>query len=287
MLLQSVLSSGIAAGAFYALLAMALQMTYSGSGILNFAQGDIAAFGAFAYWQFTVKNHVDGLIALVLALVLGLVVGAVVYLLLRPFSSRSAFEASMASIAVSFLLEGVFQYHFGSQTLLPAPLVRGGPLHLGGAVVPRQDIVIIVVAALAGAAVFVLLRLTRLGLAIRAVANNPEAARIAGVRVGLVQGSVFAIGGLLSFAGGAVTAPIVGAGFVSGQTFIVSAFVAAVLGGLGAVWMAALGGLALGIIESIIGSTSISNYTDAALFVVLILVLLFRPGGLAGKAQAT
>jgi branched-chain amino acid transport system permease protein len=280
MNISATLASGIATGAFFALLAMALQMTYSASGVLNFAQGDLAVGGAFAYWALTTKAGINVVASLLITIVIGFVVGAMVFGIVRLFTERSALEASLATIAISFGLEGVFQYVYGSQTDIGIPLIAGAPLHLFGAVLPRQNVAIVGLAIIIAVAVALILRTTKLGLMVRMVASNRNGARATGVSIPQVQGAVFAIGGAMSFAAGAAIVPITGASFISGQTLIITSFVAAVLGGLGGLWTAGAGGLVLGIIQSYLGTTSAGTYTETALFIVLMAVLLLRPNGL-------
>ena len=282
----AILAAGIASGGFFALLAMSLQLTYSSTGILNFAQGDLAVGGAFCYWELTTQAHLDGWVSLAICLPLGMIVGACVFSALRAFTRRSTLEASLATIAVSFCLEGMFQYVFGSQTDLAPALIPGPPLHILGAVVPRQNIVVVAAAIVLGAAVALVLQRTRLGLMVRIVASNPEGARSVGVSVDQTQCAVFAIGGVLSFAAGALMASIIGASFVAGQNLIITSFVAAVLGGLGGLWSAALGGLVLGVLQTYLGTTSAGTYTETTLFVVLMAVLLLRPKGLVARRAA-
>lgn len=286
MNISATLASGIATGAFFALLAMALQMTYSASGVLNFAQGDLAVGGAFAFWALTSQAGINVIASLLITVLIGFGVGLAVFSVVRLFTSRSALEASLATIAISFALEGIFQYVYGSQTNVAAPLMAGAPVHILGAVVPRQNIAIVVLAIVVAVAVLLILRTTRLGLMVRMVASNREGARSVGVSITQVQGAVFAIGGAISFAAGAAVVPITGASFVSGQTLIVTSFVAMVLGGLGGLWTAAAGGLVLGILQSYLGTTSAGTYTETVLFIILMAVLLLRPNGLFSRRAA-
>lgn len=288
MNVPAIIATGLAVGALYALLAMGLQLSYSGTDVLNFAHGDVAVSGAFCYWYMTTQAHISGWLALMVSIVSGAIAGAIVYLVLRIYSAKSTLIASIASIAISFVIQGVLQYSFGSEPKISQPLLAGNPIHLGSTVVPRQNLVVMGAAVVLGAALFLVINKSRLGLSVRATFDNSEAARTIGVSVFGVQLAVFMLGGLASFTAGAVVAPIIGASFASGLGMVVAAFMATVLGGLGRLWMAGVGGLLLGLIQSVIGSTSAGQYTQTVLFGLLMVALLLRPQGVLGsRARAS
>jgi branched-chain amino acid transport system permease protein len=203
--------------------------------------------------------------------------------MLRRFSTRSEIAASIGSIAISFALMGLFQFVFGSAKTVAEPLVAGAPVDFLGAVVPRQNLVVIGLAIILTAILAVIMGMSRLGLAIRATAGNLSAARGAGIPVVRTQAVVFGLGGALAFVAGAALAPITGAGFNAGQALMVSVFTATVLGGLGSLWMAGVGGVLLGLLQAILGATPAGPFTRTTLFVLLMVILLVRPGGIAGK----
>jgi branched-chain amino acid transport system permease protein len=280
-----IFQAAIATGAFYALLAMALQMTYSGTGMLNFAQGDLAIGGAYSYYVLNYSHHINSWVALIITMGFGAVAGSLVFLILWKFLGRSSLEATLASVGISFALEGGYQYFFGSNILLPNPIMAGAPLHMFGSVVPRGNIIIVAVAIVMLASLFVLMKRTRLGLMIRSVASNPYGARAMGISDNRTRGVVFALGGVLSFGAGALIGSTIGASSGGGQLLIVSAFVGAVVGGLGSSWTAALGGLVLGALQTYLGATSAGTFTETWTFALLMIVLLVMPKGLFGRSD--
>jgi branched-chain amino acid transport system permease protein len=223
-------------------------------------------------------------IAMVSCAVFGMVIERLAY---RPLRERSKLTVLITAIGVSLLLENGGQFVFGADpksfpTLFPARNFQ----FAGGLVVSSSQIIVLVVtAALLVGLQFVVLR-TRIGTAMRAVSFNHQAASLVGINIDHIISFTFGLGSALAAAGGILYS----LNYPSIEPYMgilpgLKAFVAAVLGGIGNIPGAALGGLLLGVIETFVNGSRFSTYTDAIAFAVLIIILLFRPAGLLGRIQ--
>ena len=286
------LINGISLGAIYALIALGYTMVYGVLRFINFAHSDVFMVGAFA--GFYLSKYIpqsgiwSGLLILVLAMIVCAVLGvAIERFAYRPLRKRSKLNVLITAIGVSLLLENVGQFCFGANPKAYPSLFPTAHFQLGGGLVlsSNQLAVFIVTIVLLVVLQYIVLK-TRIGTAMRAVSFNPTAASLVGINIDHIISFTFALGSALAAAGGILYAlnyqeiePLMGV--LPG----LKAFVAAVLGGIGNIPGAALGGLLLGVIESFVKGSRWSTYTDAIAFTLLILILLFRPAGLLGKMQ--
>jgi branched-chain amino acid transport system permease protein len=285
------LINGLSLGSIYALIALGYTMVYGVLRFINFAHSDVFMIGAFAgfYLSKYVPHETMGGGLLVLAgamlicAALGVTIERFAY---RPLRNRSKLNVLITAIGVSLLLENAGQYFFGAD---PKPFPVLFPVkvfNFGGIVVSSNQLAVFVVTILLLVILqFIVLR-TKMGTAMRAVSFNPMAASLVGINTDVIISFTFALGSALAGAGGILYSlnyeaidPLMGV--LPG----LKAFVAAVLGGIGNIPGAALGGLLLGIIESFVNGSRFSTYTDAIAFALLILILLFKPAGLLGKMQ--
>ncbi len=214
---------------------------------------------------------------------LGILIERLAY---RPLRNRSRLSVLITAIGVSLLLENAGQMFFGAN---PQPFPQIFPSRefvFGQLVISSKDIVVLTVTLSFLAVLKFIVQKTRIGTAMRAVSFNPQAASLMGVNVNVVISFTFGLGSALAAAGGILWAykfpkidPLMGV--APGIT----AFVAAVLGGIGNIPGAALGGLLIGIIETFVKGSRFSTWTDAIAFLILIFILLFKPAGLLGKLQ--
>ncbi len=290
------LVNGLALGSILALIALGYTMVYGILRFINFAHGDIFMLGAFAGFYLAPKigllvplPSVAGALAvlvIVMAIcaVLGVVIERMAY---RPLRRQPRLTMLITAIGVSLFLENAGQFVFGAAPqkfpqILPAyPLPKWGGLSFNS----NQIVVVVVTGALLAALRYIVLK-TRMGRAMRAVSFNPEAAALMGVNTDVVISFTFALGSALAAAAGILFAidypsidPLMG--ILPG----LKAFVAAVLGGIGNLPGAALGGIIIGITETLVSGYVSSTYRDAIAFAVLILILLVKPSGLLGKKE--
>ena len=286
------LINGLSLGAIYALIALGYTMVYGVLRFINFAHSDVFMIGAFA--GFYLSNYLPhesmggGLVvlagAMLLCAALGITIERLAY---RPLRNRSKLNVLITAIGVSLLLENAGQFFFGTKPKPFPVLFPVKDINLGGGLVlsSNQLAVIIITVMLLVALQFIVLK-TKIGTAMRAVSFNPVAASLVGINTDIVISFTFGLGSALAGAGGILYSmnyqsidPLMG--ILPG----LKAFVAAVLGGIGNIPGAALGGLLLGIIETFCNGSRWSTYTDAIAFTLLILILLFKPAGLLGKLQ--
>ncbi|MEI6338138.1 MAG: branched-chain amino acid ABC transporter permease [Verrucomicrobiota bacterium] len=294
--------NGLSLGAIYALIALGYTMVYGVLRFINFAHGDVFMVGAFAglYFHRWLKPIFTGwpaaasaivilLLSMAFCALLGIVIEKVAY---KPLRRRSRLTVLITSIGVSLLLSYGAQLLFGAAPKGFPQLVanRTVSLPLGASVTVEQITVLVVTLLLLLALTFAVLR-TRMGLAMRALSNNPTAAALMGVNNDAVISFTFGLGSALAGAAGIFFAMLYQAidpfmGILPG----IKAFVAAVLGGIGNIPGAALGGVLLGLLETLVVGYSQnigipSGYRDAVAFVILILTLMFKPTGLLGKTE--
>jgi len=300
------LINGLSLGAVYALLALGYTMVYGILRFINFAHSDVFMVGAFAGYYaarpFTIgfagtgpalrvnlgigtHSVSGGLLALLLSMAICALLGIVIErLAYRPLRQRSKLTVLITAIGVSLLLESAGQLVFGADPkpfpeLFPVREFSGGGLNVSS----NQLLVIGVSALLLIGLQFIVLK-TKMGTAMRAVSFNHQAASLVGINNDRVISFTFGLGSALAAAGGILYAM----NYPSIEPYMgilpgLKAFVAAVLGGIGNIPGAALGGVLLGLIETFVNGSHYSTYTDAIAFAVLILILLFRPAGLLGK----
>ena len=299
------LVNGIVLGSIYALVALGYTMVYGILGLINFAHGEVVMIGAMI--ALTVIQLLIGsgialpgpliaalglLIAMPVCMALGYAIERVAY---RPLRAAPRLAALITAIGVSILLQNAAMIVWGRQYHAFPALLPAAPHTLAGATVDDLQIFIVLLAAAIMAGLLALVHRTRLGRAMRATAQNPEVAGLMGVNVNTVISTTFVIGSALAAVAGIMVAAYYGiAHYFMGFMLGLKAFTAAVLGGIGNLAGAMLGGLLLGVIESLgagyigplTGGFLGSHYQDVFAFVVLILVLVFRPSGLLGEQVA-
>jgi branched-chain amino acid transport system permease protein len=291
------LINGLALGSILALIALGYTMVYGILRFINFAHGDIFMLGAFAGFYLAPKVATilpvpsiwSGLVVMILSMAICAVIGIVIEkLAYRPLRRQPRLTVLITAIGVSLLIEYTCQnsHAFGAApksfpTLIPAYPIKLGALSLNS----NQLVVLAVTLALLLALRFIVLK-TKIGMAMRALAFNPEAAALMGINTDVVISFTFGLGSALAAAAGilfAVNYPAIDPlmGILPG----LKAFVAAVLGGIGNLPGAALGGIIIGVTETFVAGYISSTYRDAIAFGILILILLVKPSGLLGKKE--
>jgi branched-chain amino acid transport system permease protein len=303
-LVQQVIN-GLVLGSLYALIALGYTMVYGVLNLINFAHGDVLMVGALAALSSIGLLHglwpgLPGWALLILGMMaaipvcvsLSLVIERVAY---RPLRNAPRLAPLITAIGVSILIQTMAMLVWGRNYLTFPQLLPEAPLHLGNATISVTKIVVIVLAAVIMGALLWLIQSTRLGRAMRATAENPRVASLMGVNPDSVIATTFAIGaGLAAVAGVMIEATYQVAHFYMGFIPGLKAFTAAVLGGIGNIAGAMVGGIVLGLIEALgagyIGQLTNgifgSNYQDVFAFIVLCTVLILRPSGLLGERVA-
>jgi branched-chain amino acid transport system permease protein len=290
--------NGVTIGAFYSLVALGYTMVYGVLKLINFAHGDLFMWGA--YLGLTGLNFVLGLmtgtsawailptVVVVMATVAlaGVVVERVAY---RPLRSAGRLAPVISALGVAFILQSLARNIYGANwKTYPQGITPTGGFQLAeGVRVSVMQIIVLAVSFLLMGALYLFVQRTRTGTAMRAVSLDHDTSRLMGIDVNRIIGIVFLIGPGLGGVAGMIVALYYGSfDFTLGWVFGLKAFIAAILGGIGNIPGAMLGGMMLGIIETL-GSGYLSpQWKDVIAYVILILILIFRPTGLLGERVA-
>ncbi len=287
------LINGLSLGAIYALIALGYTMVYGVLRLINFAHGDVYMLGAFAGYFIANALKLDAnpsILWAILVTIGAMAVCAVVGILIerfayRPVRHHSRLTSLITAIGVSLLLEYGGQVVFGATPRFFPQMVRSETYSLGGVQITNQSLLIIVVAVVMMFGLHFVVHRTKIGKAMRATSYNLSVAKLMGINTDFVIAFTFALGSALAAAAGVLVAlsipridPLMG--LMTG----LKAFVAAVLGGIGNIPGAMLGGMLIGLMETGLSATAYSTYRDAVAFAVLILILLVRPAGILGTA---
>jgi branched-chain amino acid transport system permease protein len=290
------LINGLSLGATYALIALGYTMVYGVLRLINFAHGDVYMIGAFAGYflaqPFRIDNEHPGSIfeaivvtlgAMAVCAALGVLIERFAY---RPVRHHSRLTSLITAIGVSLLLEYGGQVVFSANPRGFPPLIEAVPIRFGEVQTTNQYVLVIVVSVLLMIGLELIVHRTRIGKAMRATSYNLSVAKLMGINTNLIIAFTFALGSALAAAAG-VMVPLANQQQIEplmGLQTGLKAFVAAVLGGIGNIPGAMLGGLIIGLLEASIKATAYSTYADAVAFSILILILLFRPAGILGTA---
>lgn len=278
---------GLSIGAVYALVALGFSIVFRTMGLVNFGHGDILMVGAFLSATFFTTEHFSFPIALVLATVVVAAMGFGFERVLRPLERRDLDLMLIGTIGFGIILEGAALLIWGSiGRAVPTP-IRDTPFNIGGVVIRAYDLVVLVVAALVMAALYVFLNRTKTGIAMQAAAMDFDAATAVGINVPGCNGRAFAIGSGMAAIAGALVGPLVYVSVGMGSAIGIRGFAAAILGGFGNIPGAIVGGLVFGLIQSYAQGSSYGAYTDVITFVVFTLVIMIRPTGLLGEQTVT
>jgi len=280
------LVNGISLGSIYALIALGYTMVYGIVKLINFAHGDVFMVGAFVGFYSITILHLGFFLALIISMVVcalfGVLVERIAY---KPLRNATRIAALITAIGVSLFIEYGTIYVRGAQPeAYPSNLVPLKSFEVFGVTISGQSILILGTSLVLMVLLQFIVHKTKIGKAMRAVSHDMDAARLMGINVNNTISATFAIGSALAGAAGVIFGmyytkiePLMG--IIPG----LKAFVAAVLGGIGIIPGAMAGGLVLGVIEALVSAAGYSLWRDGVAFVVLILILIFRPAGLFGK----
>ncbi|WKY79728.1 branched-chain amino acid ABC transporter permease [Leuconostoc lactis] len=283
-ILQQLLN-GVILGSIYALLALGYTMVYGIIKLINFAHGDVYMLGAYFGYFFIKIWHLNFFVALILSMIVSAGVGVLIELIAyRPLRHSPRIAVLISALGVSFLLENGMSYAVGSDKRAFPQAIATVQYHVGQLQISNIQLLIIGTAVLLMLALTLIVQKTKMGRAMRAVSADQEAAVLMGINVNRTISFTFAIGSALAAAGGV----LIGLYYnnidpLMGMTPGIKAFVAAVLGGIGIIPGAALGGWLIGILETLTQAVGLSDYKDAVVYGILILILLWKPTGILGN----
>ena len=277
--------NGLSTGSMYALVAVGYTMVYGIAKMINFAHGEIIMVGAYITYACMSVFGLPMILAVILSIIgcalLGIVTERVAY---RPLRGSVSLAVLITAIGVSYLLQNLFLIIFGSASLTFPKIIPSGTIHLGAISMSYVTIATLVITAISTALLLFFINKTKLGKAMRAVSEDGKAAQLMGINVDTTIALTFAIGSALA----AIAGVIYGTKFSLINPYIgamlgIKAFIAAVLGGIGSIQGAMIGGLIIGIAESFTITYISSAFSDAVVFGILIFILLIKPAGLFGS----
>jgi len=279
------LINGLSLGSIYALIALGYTMVYGIIKLINFAHGDIYMVGAFVGYTAINSLKLSFLPALILSMVFCAILGvAIERIAYKPLRNATRVAALITAIGMSYLLQNGMIYLVGSETRAFPQVIENNIYEFAGLQVSQTQILIFGTTIILMLALQLIVQKTKMGKAMRAVSTDADAARLMGINVDNVISFTFALGSSLAGAAGV----LVGLYYNSIEPMMgyapgLKAFIAAVLGGIGIIPGAMFGGFTIGIIETLVSGYGGSMIKDAVVYLILIIILIFKPSGLLGK----
>ncbi len=279
--------NGLQAGSIYALVALGYSMVYGIIMLLNFAHGDIIMIGAYLSWLMMARLALNPVLAILAAIfgcvLLGVTIEKVAY---KPLRSSPRISLLITAIGISFLLENVAQMIFGANAQVIPSFFTLKPLKLGSVEMSGTALVTLVVTAVSMILLTLLVQKTKMGKAMRAVSEDTGAAQLMGINLNRTITFTFAVGSALAgIASVLYCSAYPQATPTMGSMLGLKAFVAAVLGGIGSIPGAMIGGFAIGLAEALVSAAGLSVWKDGVVFAILIVVLLIKPTGILGRSM--
>jgi branched-chain amino acid transport system permease protein len=285
MLITAAIITGVGLGSMYGLIALGFHVTYVVSSTVNFSQGSAMMLGAVLGYTFGVRLHWPMPLALLAALALCGLFGLLVErMLVRPFAERGSNGWLMATVAGGIVLENAVLFTFGKEPRSFPSWLAVKPVDVFGAGAYPLQLVIPLVGLGIAVVLHLVLRRTRIGKALLAVVQNPDAARLMGIDVRSAIAASYAVSTMLAGVAGLLIAPLFSVHSEMGTLFGIKAFAVAILGGLSNARGVVLAGFVFGIVEALITSMLGSAYTNILAFGLVIVALAVKPHGLLGKA---
>ena len=279
------LVNGLSLGSIYALIALGYTMVYGIIKLINFAHGDIYMLGAYCAFLITTYCGLGFIPALLISMIFCGVVGVLIErIAYKPLRHATRITALITAIGVSYVLEYATQYIMGSEVRTYPKLLTSASFHLGPVTITMQQVYIFVITVILMVVLQFIVQKTKMGRAMRAVSVDEDAARLMGIDVDKTISFTFLLGSALA----GVAGVLVGIYYNSinplmGMTPGLKAYIAAEFGGIGSIPGAKIGGLFIGIAETMVTAYGSSLYKDAIVYIILILILILKPAGLLGK----
>ncbi len=282
-LISQVIANGLMMGLVYILMAMGFTLIFGIMRVVNFAHGEFYMIGAFAIFFLVGSLNLNYYIAVPIAILITALLGVLIErIFLRRFVGLEL-NGMIMTLGVAIFLQALAAIIFGPQEQsIDRPVV--GVVNLFGIIIPKDRIVVGSISLVVLAIFYVFLRYAKAGLAMRAVAQDPEAAALQGIKPSFIYALSFGIGTMLAGLAGALMGPIYTILPYMGGVPMMKAFIVVILGGLGSLPGAVLGGLLLGMVEAVVATAYSSTVATMVAFALVMLILLWKPAGLLGRA---
>jgi branched-chain amino acid transport system permease protein len=279
--------NGLVSGSFYALLALGLAVIFGMLGVVNFAHGAFFMLGAFGAYILLVEAGIPFWVALAVVPAGLFVLGAVLErTLIRRLAPLDPLYNFLLTFGLTLVLQDLVKREYGVQSQpYPRPAELSGSLDLGLFDYPAYQVFVLGASILLCAAVWVVLTRTRVGMVVRAATERPELTRALGVNVGRWVTPVFGFGVALAGLAGVLAAPMRAVNPLMGADLIIAVFAVVVIGGLGSVFGSVLAGFAIGLVQAL-GNLYVPALSQTLIFIIMAVVLLWRPAGLFGREEA-
>ncbi len=279
-------ASGLSAGCLYALAALGLVLIYRTMEIVNFAHGEMAMISTFVAYTLLVRVGLPYVIAMLVALAFAFIFGmAIERVFLRPIQEGPLVSMMIMTLGLFMVFNGAAGWVWGFDPVSFPYAVRGRPVFIGDIIVTRDSLLVLAVTVIMAGALYLALRFTMAGIAIRATSQNPRAARLMGVPVPKVYSLTWGMSAVLGAVAGVLIAPTT---FLSPSMMAevqIKAFTAAVLGGFSSLPGAVVGGLLLGVLENLVAGYISTQLKSTFAFALIVVVLLIRPSGIMGTTE--
>ncbi len=290
------LINGLTIGSLYALVALGYTMVYGVMKLINFAHGDLVAFSAYVgltiFTQFYGSNALS-LVNIVIVFSLTAIVVAFVGVLLerlayRPLRTAPRLSAVVSALGASLVIQNGIMLIWGpNMEIFPADVFPSTSWNFGGVIISFTQLVILVLSAVLMVSLYLFINKTKMGTAIRATAIDQDAAKLMGINVNRIIVIIFVVGSMLGAIGGLFIGIYYrGLTFDMGWLYGLNAFIAAIIGGIGSIPGAMLGGLLLGLFNAMISGYISTEWAETFTFILLIVILIMRPTGLLGEKTA-
>jgi branched-chain amino acid transport system permease protein len=279
------LASGVTVGAIYAMVALGFTLIYNSSHVVNFAQGEFVMLGGMITASLWIAG-VPLMFAAIAAVTIAAATGVFLYeFALRPATNASVISLIIITIGASILLRGIAQVVFGTEVLSLPGMFGDKPIVIEGVAILPQSLVVVASALVVVAGFWLFMERTLVGKAVYATATNPAAAQLMGISTRAMIRFTFVISAAIGALAGIMITPISLMSHDAGTMLALKGFAASMLGGMGSPIGAVVGGLILGLLESLSAGFISSKYKDATAFILIVLVLFVFPSGLLGRAS--
>jgi len=290
------LINGLTVGSLYALVALGYTMVYGVMKLINFAHGDLVAFSAYVgltiFTQFYGSNALS-LVNIVIVFSLTAIVVAFVGVLLerlayRPLRTAPRLSAVVSALGASLVIQNAIMLIWGpNMEIFPSDIFPATSWNFGGVIISFTQVVILALSAVLMIALYTFINKTKMGTAIRATAIDQDAAKLMGINVNRIIVIIFVVGSMLGAIGGLFIGVYYrGLTFDMGWLYGLNAFIAAIIGGIGSIPGAMLGGLLLGLFNAMISGYISTEWAETFTFILLIVILIIRPTGILGEKTA-
>jgi len=278
------LINGVLVGGIYALIALAIVLIYKSTRVFNFAMGEMLTLGGFILYTFMATLKFPIWLAIFFTMIVSLAIGFIIErLALRPLIGQPILAAIMATLALSLIIKGIIFFVWGASTItFPEKILPGEATLIGDIFLSNELLCIFFISLCVFLGMSLFFRFTKTGVFMRATAEGHDVAQASGIDVERIFAVTWAIAALVAAAGGILVGSRFGLGIGTLPLIAVKAFPAVLFGGLESVTGAIIGGLTVGIIESLVGGLIDPQLSEITSYILLLLVLLFRPEGLFG-----